>query len=61
MISGKIAATCLVIVFAMKILSIVYQDLSNKEPPDWFKAVGGSVLVVGFVSFLVAAITTIWS
>ena len=61
MILGKIAASCLVTVFAMKIIDIVYRDFSNKEPPDWFKAIGGLVLAVGFVSFIAASLITIWS
>ena len=61
MILGKIAASCLVTVFAMKIIDIVYRDLFNKEPPDWFKAIGGAVLATGFVSFVAASIIIIWS
>lgn len=61
MILAKISLTCFVIVFAMKVLNTVYIDLEHKEPPDWFKVIGGLVVIVGFVSFIAAVSIAIWT
>jgi flagellar biogenesis protein FliO len=61
MIFGKITISCLVIVFAMKILGTVYHEIEHKAPPDWFKVFGGLVIVVGFVSFVIASFMLIWA
>jgi hypothetical protein len=38
-----------------------YKLSRKKDVPDWFKAFGGLVIVVGFVSLVLAVFIAIWT
>lgn len=58
---SKVMLSCLVIIMVMMASAAVYRDSAEKEPADWFKVIGGIVIVVGFVSSVSAVFIAIWT
>ena len=61
LVLSKIMLTCVATVLFMMAIAAVYKDSAKKEPADWFKVIGGLVVVTGFVCLVLAVFIAIWS
>jgi len=58
---AKVILSCIVAVLVMLIIEAVYTEKTKKAAPDWFKALGGLAVVIGFVSLVIGTFIAIWS